>query len=152
MCVGYLTRCGEDPTSLGAYLSFTCSDAPASLEGSSVYAEAFGEADPYLGACRAWGLEPGGDHPAPVRTDVPTLVLRGAYDAFSPFDLVRQARANMPNAHIVLVPHLGHDVFAYGYDCLRDARNTWLLNPQDPPDYAGCLETIPPPTFRGPST
>jgi pimeloyl-ACP methyl ester carboxylesterase len=152
MCVGYLTRCGEDPTSLGAYLSFTCSEAPASLEGSGIYTQAFGKADPYLGACRAWGVEPGSDHPAPVRTDAPVLVLRGAYDAFSPLDLVRQATAKMPNAHVVLVPHLGHDVFAWGYDCLRDARNTWLLNPQDPPEYARCLETIPPPTFRGSST
>jgi pimeloyl-ACP methyl ester carboxylesterase len=152
MCVGYLPRCGENPLSLGAYLSFTCPDAPASPEGAGVYAEAFGEADPYLGACRAWGVEPGGDHPAPVRTDVPVLVLRGAYDAFSPLDLVRRATANMPNAHVVLVPRLGHDVFQYGYDCLRDARNTWLLHPQDVPDYAGCLETIRPPTFRGTST
>lgn len=149
MCSGYLPRCGEVPLSLGAYLSFTCSDAPASPEVSGVYAEAFGEADPYLGACRAWGVEPGGDHPAPVRTDVPVLVLRGAYDVFSPLDLVRHATANMPNAHVVLVPNLGHDVFAYGYDCLRDARNTWLLHPQDAPDFAACLQTIPPPTFRG---
>jgi pimeloyl-ACP methyl ester carboxylesterase len=151
MCAGYLPNCGEDPLSLGAYLSFTCSDAPASLEGSSVYTEAFGEAHPYLGACRAWGVEPGGDHTAPVRTDVPVLVLRGAYDAFSPFDLVRQATANMPNAHVVLVPHLGHDVFAGGHNCLRDTRNSWLLHPQDAPDFAACLQTIPPPTFRGSS-
>jgi pimeloyl-ACP methyl ester carboxylesterase len=150
MCVGYLPRC-EDPLSLGAYLSFTCSDAPASLEGSGVYTEAFGEADPYLGACRAWGVEPGGDHPAPVRTDIPMLVLRGASDAFSPLDLVREAPSNLPNAHVVLVPHLGHDVFATSYDCLRDTRNSWLLDPQDAPDYAGCLETISPPTFGGSS-
>ena len=149
MCVGYLPRCGEEPTSLGAYLSFTCPDAPASLEGPGVYTEAFGEADPYLGACRAWGAGPGGDHPAAVRTDAPVLVLRGAYDAFSPLDLVRQATANMPNAHVVLVPHLGHDVFAWGYDCLRDTRNNWLLHPQDAPDFAACLQTLPPPRFRG---
>jgi pimeloyl-ACP methyl ester carboxylesterase len=148
MCVGYRPRCGE-PTSLGAYLSFTCSGALASLEGSGVYADAFGEADPYLGACRAWGVSPGDDHPAPVRTDVPTLVLRGAYDAFSPLDLVRHATANMPNAHVVLVPHLGHDVFEWGYDCLTDTRNSWLLHPQDAPDFTGCLETIPPPDFSG---
>jgi pimeloyl-ACP methyl ester carboxylesterase len=79
------------------------------------------------------------------------LVLRGAYDAFSPLDLVRQATANMPNAHVVLVPHLGHDVFAWGYDCLRDTRNNWLLHPQDAPDFAACLHTLPPPRFRGSS-
>jgi hypothetical protein len=71
------------------------------------------------------------------------LVLRGAYDAFSPLDLVRQDTANMPNAHIVLVPHYGHYVFE-GDVCLRDARNQWLLHPQDAPDFAACLQTLPP--------
>lgn len=151
ICVGYVPRCGEDPLSLGAYLSFTCPDAPASIEGPGVYTEAFGEADPYLGACRAWGVEPGGDHAAPVRTDVPALVLRGAYDAFSPLDAVRRATATMPNAHVVLVPYLGHDVFAYGQDCLRDVRNRWFTHPQNAPDFAACLQTIHPPAFRSPS-
>jgi pimeloyl-ACP methyl ester carboxylesterase len=150
MCVGYLPKC-EEPTSLGAYLSLTCPDAPASLEGSGVDAEAFGEADPYLEACRAWGVEPLGNRPTPVRTDAPTMVLRGAYDAFSPLDLVRKVTEHIPNAHVLLVPYLGHDVFDTSYGCLRDSRNAWLLHPQDPPDYAECLETIRPPTFRGSS-
>lgn len=149
MCIGYLPRCTEGPLSLGAYLSFICSDAPARLESSGLYTGAFGEADPYLSACRAWGVEPGGNHPSPVRIDAPVLVLRGAYDAFSPLDLVRRATANMPNAHVVLVPHLGHDVFAFGYDCLRDIRNSWLVHPQEAPDFTACLKAIPPPAFRG---
>jgi hypothetical protein len=52
------------------------------------------------------------------------------------------AQSNLPNADVVLVPHLGCDVFAYGYDCIRDARNSWLLPRRMPPDNAGCLETI----------
>jgi pimeloyl-ACP methyl ester carboxylesterase len=48
MCIGYLPLC-DKPRSLGAYLSFTCPEAPTSLEVPGVYAGAFGEADPYLG-------------------------------------------------------------------------------------------------------
>jgi pimeloyl-ACP methyl ester carboxylesterase len=144
MCIGYLPRCDE-PLSLGAYLSFTCPDASTPPHGADVYAEAFGEADPYLAACRAWGVERNDQRPAPVTTDVPSLVLRGDYDAFSPLDLVQQVNTTMPRAHVVLAPHFGHDVF--GVDCLRDARNTWLLHPRSDPDYSPCLHKIPAPTF-----
>jgi pimeloyl-ACP methyl ester carboxylesterase len=144
MCIGYLPRC-DKPPSLGSYLSFTCPDAPTSPEVPDVYAAAFGEADPYLEACRAWHVEAAGDPPAPVTTDVPSLVLRGQYDAFSPLDLTRQINTAMPHARVVLVPRSGHDVF--GVDCLRDARNRWLLRPQDRLVSSDCLKTIPTPTF-----
>jgi pimeloyl-ACP methyl ester carboxylesterase len=143
MCVGYLPLC-DAPRSLGAYLSFTCPDvSPPRRAGVS--GGAFGEAHPYLAACRAWGIEPGRDNRAPVKADVPALVLRGEHDAFSPLDLVRQVNTTMPRAHVVLVPHFGHDVF--GVDCLRAARNAWLLHPQNAPEYSTCLATIPTPTF-----
>ena len=45
----------------------------------------------------------------------------------------------------MLVPRFGHDVF--GVDCLRDARNRWLLRPQDHLVSSDCLKTIPTPTF-----
>ncbi|MDP9206273.1 MAG: alpha/beta hydrolase, partial [Gemmatimonadota bacterium] len=130
MCVGYLPLC-EAPPSMGAYLSFTCSAASPQQQSSDTYAGAFGKADPYLAACRAWGIPPHGDGPTPVRTNVPTLVLRGEYDAFSPLDLVQQINTTMPRAHVVLIPGFGHEISG---DCLRDARNSWLLHPQDAPD------------------
>jgi pimeloyl-ACP methyl ester carboxylesterase len=144
MCIGYLPRCDE-PASLGSYLSFTCPDAPTAPEVPDAYAAAFGAADPYLEACRAWHVEAAGDPPNPVTTDVRSLVLRGHYDAFSPLDLVRQVNRVMPRAQVVLVPRFGHDVF--GVDCLRDARNRWLLRPQGRLVFSDCLKTIPTPTF-----
>ena len=80
-----------------------------------------------------------------MTTDVRSLVLRGQYDAFSPLDLLRQVNTVMPLAQVVLVPRFGHDVF--GVDCLRDARNRWLLHPQNDPVSSACLKTIPTPTF-----
>jgi pimeloyl-ACP methyl ester carboxylesterase len=144
ICIGYLPLC-DQPLSLGTYLSFTCPDSSVALQGDKVYAGAFGRANPYWVACRAWGIGRGGDHPAPVPTHVPSLVLRGEYDAFSPPDLVKQAETDLENAHIVLVPRFGHDVF--GVDCLREARNNWLMEPRRDPVYSACLRTIPTPTF-----
>jgi hypothetical protein len=72
-------------------------------------------------------------------------VLRGEYDAFSPLDLVEQTNTTMPRAQVVLVSRFGHDVF--GVDCLRDARNSWLLNPRSDFHYSTCQQTIPTPTF-----
>jgi pimeloyl-ACP methyl ester carboxylesterase len=144
ICIGYLPLC-DQPLSLGAYLSFTCPDSSVALQGGKVYAGAFGRANPYWVACRAWGIGWGGNHPTPVTTNVPSLVLRGEYDAFSPLDLVKRAETNMPNAHVILVPRFGHDVF--GVDCLREVRNDWLMDPRSDPVYSPCLRTIPTPTF-----
>jgi pimeloyl-ACP methyl ester carboxylesterase len=147
MCVGYLPRCTE-PISLGTYLSFTCADVASRPEADEPFATAFGASDPYAAACRAWGIQPSAAR-APVESDAPALVLRGEYDAFSPLGLVRGVTGGMPNAHIVLVPYFGHDVFGT-YDCMRTARNTWLLHPESEPLYEECLRTIPKPRFEVP--
>lgn len=146
MCVGYLPRC-DQPRSLGAYLSFTCADAPTSLPEASVRSIAFGSADPYAAACRAWGMRARGSARAAVPSGVPMLVLRGEYDAYSPLDLVREAAATTRGPRVVFVPHLGHDVFADS-ECLREARNRWLLNPRTATDFSACFRTIDPPRFR----
>jgi pimeloyl-ACP methyl ester carboxylesterase len=143
LCIGYLPRCIH-PRSLGAYLSFTCPDVLASA--GNLDSGAFGADDPYLSACDAWGSDASQGPAEPVVTDVPALMLRGEYDGFSPLDLLQQAPATMPNAHVVLVPYIGHDIFGT-YDCLREARNSWLANPGTGPSYQECLTSIRPPTF-----
>lgn len=105
-----------------------------------------GSEDPYVAACRVWGVKRSAGATAAVTTDVPVLILRGEYDAFNPHDPVQQARSAMPNAHIVAVPYVGHDVFGT-YDCLREERNAWLSNPSSTPDYSACLQSIEQPSF-----
>jgi pimeloyl-ACP methyl ester carboxylesterase len=144
ICIGYLPLC-EQQVSLGTYLSFTCPDSLPPPRSSKVYARVLSKANPYWVACDAWGIGRGDRNATPVVTNVPSLVLRGEYDAFSPLDLVRRVVSNMPNAHVVLVPRFGHDVF--GVACLRDARNEWLMAPHGDPVYSECLQTIPVPTF-----
>ncbi len=144
MCLGYMPRC-EEALSLGSYLSFTCPRVPSGGGLEEVY-PGLGSKDPYVAACRAWGMERRPGAVAAVTTDVPVLILRGEYDAFSPRDPVQHARRAMPNAHIVAVPYVGHDVFGT-YECIRDERNAWLSNPRRSPDYSACLQSIEPPSL-----
>lgn len=144
MCIGFVPRCIH-PRSVGAYLSFTCPDVLASA--ADLPDGTFGSEDPYVAACEAWTDESSEEPAAPVSTDVPVLVLRGEYDSFSPLDLVEQAPATMPNAHVILAPYLGDDVFGT-YDCMRESRNRWWQDPTVEPDFTACIESIPPPDFE----
>jgi pimeloyl-ACP methyl ester carboxylesterase len=142
MCIGYLPRCGGG-RSLGAYLSFTCANGYSSPHGRTT---AFGEADPYVSACRAWDVEPEPARRTAVTTRAPALVLRGEYDAFTPLGPIHDARATLPNAHVVMVPRTGHQVLGH-VDCLREARSAWLVHPRSDPAVAGCLRNLPAATF-----
>ena len=153
MCVGYLPRCIYD-TSLGTFLSFTCTgeapfvDASALADSAAApgYAEAYGD-DPYLAACDVWDVTPAeASASEAVRSDVPTLIMWGEYDAFTPFDPVEHATQTLTNALVIAVPFLGHDVFGT-YDCTREIRNQWLVDLGPAPD-ATCLSTIPRPDFE----
>ena len=153
MCLGYMPRCIL-PTSIGAFLSFTCTgQAPfvdaAALERAASdagFAEAYGN-DPYLEACEVWDVDPldPAAHDA-VRSDIPTLIMWGEYDAFAPIGPIERAPETLTNANVISVPHLGQDVFGT-YDCAREIRNAWLPTLDPSPD-TGCLATIPAPDFE----
>ncbi len=153
MCLGYMPRC-VFRTSVGAFLSFTCTaqapfvdEAALARSASGVgFADAYGD-NPYLAACEVWDVEPidAEAHDA-VRSDVPTLIMWGEYDAFSPLDPIERAPETLINAQVISVPHLGQDVFGT-YDCTRGIRNAWLPTLDPSPDTA-CLSTIPAPQFE----
>lgn len=145
MCIGYLPRCVE-PISLGTYLSFTCAMVPSVLETEGPFRSAFGLSDPYVTACRAWGIPSQDARVDAVQSAAPALVLRGEYDAFTPLDLVTSITGRMPNAHVIQVPYVGHDIFTY--ECPRIPRNTWLLHPESEPMFEDCLRTFTGPAFE----
>jgi pimeloyl-ACP methyl ester carboxylesterase len=144
MCIGYIPRCIH-PRSVGAYLSFTCPDVLSAV--GALPEGTFGSGDPYVAACDAWAVEASSGASPALSTQVPVLVLRGEYDSFSPLDLVEQTPATMPNAHVILAPFLGNDVFGT-YDCMRESRNRWWQDPSGEPDFTACIDSIPPPTFE----
>jgi pimeloyl-ACP methyl ester carboxylesterase len=153
MCVGYLPRC-IFATSLGAYLSFTCSGQMPFIDAAMLarttsqpgFAAAYGE-NPYLAACQIWDVEPvAATAHEPVSSDVPALIMWGEYDAFAPFDPIERAPETLTNANVLAVPYLGQDVFGT-YDCTREIRNAWLPT-LDPSLNTACLSTIPAPVFE----
>jgi hypothetical protein len=48
--------------------------------------------------------------PAPALPDVPTLIFSGAEDLRTPTANARAVAAQIPGAHVVVLPHLGHSV------------------------------------------
>ena len=145
MCVGYLIQC-QYPISLGAYLSAVCPDLAVTGPEEAPYASAFDSADPYVAACAAWGIEPEAAAREPVTTDVPTLVIMGAFDSFSPRDVVQSVTATMPAAKVAFLPQVGDDD-PDSVQCIRLARNDWMRQPDDEPDFDACIRDIPPLDF-----
>jgi pimeloyl-ACP methyl ester carboxylesterase len=145
MCVGYLIRC-QYPISLGAYLSAICPGVVIPDDQPAPYASAFGSIDPYVRACAAWGIEPDAAAREPVAADVPTLVLIGQFDSFSPREVVQSVGTVMPGARIAFLPQIGDDDPG-SVQCVRLARNDWMVHPEGEPDFDECLQAVPPLEF-----
>ena len=93
--------------------------------------------------CERW---PSGRAPAsaaqPVWSDIPTLVLAGAYDNLTPVSWNKSAFVTLPNATFVLAPMSGHGVIAFSA-CGQQLGQAFIANPTDPLDTA-CLADIAP--------
>lgn len=103
--------------------------------------------------CAQW---PSGTAPASaaeaVWSDIPTLVLAGAYDNLTPVSWNKSAFVSLPNGTYVLVPMAGHGTIAYS-ECAQLIGQAFIANPTAPLDTA-CLtdlepEWVLPPGFEG---
>jgi len=95
--------------------------------------------------CPTWGVEP---NPADFNrlltaadTDVPIIVLAGAFDPITPPDGSRRV-AEALGLNLILLPNGGHG--AVGIDCGRDIWFAFLEDPTSPPDTS-CVSTLAPP-------
>jgi pimeloyl-ACP methyl ester carboxylesterase len=95
--------------------------------------------------CRVWDVPraPAGFR-RPVRSQIPTLLLSGDFDAVTPFAWARGAARTLPNSSIVRIPGVGHFV-APESPCAQQVMASFLTRP-DAPD-AGCVAALRPPTF-----
>jgi pimeloyl-ACP methyl ester carboxylesterase len=106
----------------GLYLSVTCAEDVPYLTEAEIERRTVGTAseryriEQQQRACRLWprGEMPEGTH-EPVETDLPVLLLSGAFDPVTPPSYGEQVAAHMPNGLHVLVPE-GH----HGYDGLSN--------------------------------
>ena len=93
--------------------------------------------------CERW---PSGRAPAteglPVWSEVPTLILAGAYDNLTPVSWNKSAFDTLPNGVFVLAPMSGHAVITYSA-CAEQVADAFIGNPVEPPDTS-CFADLAP--------
>jgi pimeloyl-ACP methyl ester carboxylesterase len=77
-----------------------------------------------------------------VTSDVPTLILAGAYDFQTPVSWNKQAFVNLPNAYYSEFPMAGHGVIFFS-DCAVDVTLAFVDNPTAEPDNSCKAELAP---------
>jgi pimeloyl-ACP methyl ester carboxylesterase len=154
-CAGYLPNCTLGYSfSHGAFYSALCRDMVPFVDrrairdataGDPAWDEAYG-ANLLVDVCDVWGLEPGDPvvH-EPVTTDVPILIFRGQFDAYSDRDLIDRSLRTLSGGQVVHVAYEGHDI-KRDIECYRNVRRAWLDEPTSDVD-PGCLRRVPPPEF-----
>jgi pimeloyl-ACP methyl ester carboxylesterase len=91
--------------------------------------------------CEQW---PSGRAPAaqeePVWSEVPTLILSGAYDNLTPVSWNKSAFDTLPNGVFVLAPMSGHAVITYSA-CAEQIAQAFIADPAQAPDTS-CLADL----------
>jgi pimeloyl-ACP methyl ester carboxylesterase len=151
----YWTEMLTNPNwSWGFYFSVICQESLPAADPEIVAAQAaaYPELDGYVRhsadfpICEAWNL------PAapllvtePVQSDIPTLILAGAFDPVTPPEWSRATADNLSNSYYYEFPSAGHNV---GTDnpCAERMLAAFLNDPTTAPD-AGCMADVPGPEF-----
>jgi hypothetical protein len=103
-----------------------------------------------MNACRAW---PKSNLPAdlfePVRTSVPAFIVTGSLDPATPTRWGQRLLETMPNARLIDVPVMNHDLFAVQnfIPCIVGRNfSFWSAGTAAGLDTT-CVETMKPPAF-----
>lgn len=80
-----------------------------------------------------------------VESDVPALLLSGAYDPATPPHWAQFAAEYLNRSWSVVFPHVGHGVLESD-ECAWELMRAWYFNPLQKPD-AECYSTLGPPQF-----
>ena len=91
--------------------------------------------------CDAWGVPPAARvENEPVTSDIPTLILAGEYDSYTPPAWARLAARTLRRSHFYELPGMGHGV-GFGSRCAREAVAAFLNDPTRPPQV-DCLAAM----------
>jgi pimeloyl-ACP methyl ester carboxylesterase len=135
----------SDGTAWVMSFAVVCSDAEYGSSSSIAVASANvtpGLRDPLRTAaqavvalCDAWPAPKlDATNTQPVRSDVPALVLEGAFDPITPPAYGRLAAETLPHSFYVEFPDRGHAVLRGGNDCSQQIVNQFLQQPTIAPD------------------
>jgi pimeloyl-ACP methyl ester carboxylesterase len=119
----------------GAFFSGDCADDVAFTEGTDDPIEL---ANPDVDSCGAWAVAPGELGNDPITSDVPTLVLAGAFDSVTPPTWSEAQAERMANATYVEFPYFGHSIITSTEPegCARQIRLDFLTDPEAELDIA----------------
>jgi pimeloyl-ACP methyl ester carboxylesterase len=139
----------------GMHLSVVCGEEVLQNTRAELEVAAVGSFMPaerglaYLEACRRWNV-PVADVAllAPVRSDVPTLIVSGAMDPITPPRWGAAVARTLPRSRHVVIPHLSHESSGLrGAECLDSLFARFLAHP-DPANVAtACVSSVQPPPF-----
>ncbi len=136
----------EDGMAMGMQMSVICTEDAGSFNVNA------GDADTVLGTrmtesmaemCAAWpaGTKPA-DFNAPLKGDVPALVLSGEYDPVTPPRYAEEIAKGLPNARWFNLKGQGHGVLTAG--CMPKLFAQFLEKADATSLDAACLDTLPP--------
>ncbi|HEY1403246.1 MAG TPA: alpha/beta hydrolase [Pyrinomonadaceae bacterium] len=91
--------------------------------------------------CDAWGVPPSARiENEPVTSNIPTLILAGEYDSYTPPAWARLAARTLRRSHFYELPGMGHGV-GFGSRCAREAVVAFLNDPARAPQV-DCLAAM----------
>jgi pimeloyl-ACP methyl ester carboxylesterase len=94
--------------------------------------------------CENWLVEPQPiEVKDPVSSNVPALILQGAYDGPTPIYMGQTANSELENSTFVLIPQQGHGTWTSAGSCVGQIATAFLLDPETELDLS-CLEARQP--------
>ena len=94
--------------------------------------------------CENWPVAPAPiEVKDPVSSDVPALILQGAYDPSTPVYMGRRAARELENDIYVLVPQKGHGTWVNADDCVGQIATAFVQDPEAELDLS-CLDAQQP--------
>jgi pimeloyl-ACP methyl ester carboxylesterase len=142
---------GYADNAIGLMVSINCHEVILGIEpgllASAPVSDATGLSGIYdsdrdmIDVCRQWGAAPFDPRlAAPVVSDIPTLLLVGAYDTATPPQFSRAIAKTLAQAYLIELPGLGHATSVNG-GCLLDLALAFLAAPAQSPE-AACLSGL----------
>jgi len=96
------------------------------------------------GRCKNWSITAAPiEVKDPVNSNVPTMILQGAYDSRTPIYMGRRADRELDNSILVLIPQQGHGTWNHAESCVGRIATGFVQNPDADIDL-GCVEARQP--------
>lgn len=155
----YLDAVGSGGSSMiaeGLYLSIECSEGAPRISEPDIAAATAGtflgryRIDEQLGACRAWPRrEIAEEFFAPVKADVPVLIIAGGRDHVAPLRYSEAVAAGFPGSRIVLIDEMPHfPVAMSNLECLDAMLLAFYAAGDAAAVDAACAATMKAPPFQ----